>query len=264
MLFASLDARSITGGDWSYLNSCHKAAFNDHDFQTFRSRPDYAHALELRGGERFAKYILENCGHMSALFPLFEKIDAIGAPPLIHFEGLGSFSGTTLRYIAFAHHIETLFDLPQFPHIVEIGAGFGGQCAVLSHLTPFITYSIYDLNQPLFLMERVHQTLGIPNVEYLQVHEELPTQHIDLFISNYAFSECDRATQLDYFHRVIKHCNRGYVVYNQIIREYYGVDCLSPEEFMSLLRDHGLTPQLREELICTYPSNVLITWTCTD
>jgi len=252
--------KSITGADNGYLKTCHQAATNDQVFARFRSNRNYSHILELPGGEPFARYIRKHCSHMKHQFPLFEKLDTIGNPPRRHFQKVGMFSGTTLRYIAIAHHIDTLFDLPANPLMAEIGAGFGGQCYILSLTKPFHSYYIYDLDEPEELMARVHRTLGVHGVHYLKTHEHCPATEIDLLISNYAFSECDRKTQLDYFERVIKHADRGYMIYNQIARNVYGLDSLTPRELYDLLAAHGMQPKIEKELINTYQANVLITW----
>ena len=77
-----------------------------------------------------------------------------------------------------------------------------------------------------------------------------------MFISNYAFSECDKATQLDYFNRVIVKAKRGYMLYNAInIYDHY-----SASEFIKLLQDHGIKPKIHPEPVFSYTGNVLITW----
>ena len=96
----------------------------------------------------------------------------------------------------------------------------------------------------------------------LPVAETLPEDQIDLFISNYAYSECDRDTQMDYFDRLIKKSKRGYVIYNQL-SGYYPINSLSAREFFDLLEKNGLHPQADRELIRTFDNNVLIVWDIT-
>ena len=140
--------------------------------------------------------------------------------------------------------------------MAEIGAGFGGQCYILSQIIPFARYWIYDLPETERLIEKVVSTLSIPNVECLPVEAPFPEERIDLLISNYAFSECDREMQMDYFDRVVKRADRGYMIYNRT----GGIGAMTPEEFFELLQKNGMKPAILPEPVCTYEGNVLIAW----
>ncbi len=251
---------SITGSDSSYLNICEKAVSDPNYFNHFRSLPEYSHVLEIFNGHRFAEKILNTGADLISQLEEFRKLDMIGAPALYLYPGLGPFSATTLRYIVIADHIGHLFDLPQDAKIVEIGGGFGGQCYIFSTLQGFSQYFIYDLPQVNLLIEKSLSTLFVRGVSCLDANSYLPEKKIDLLISNYAFSECSRETQLDYFERVIKKADRGYVIYNQISKPYFGINSLSPWEFFELLEGAGLNPIVSDELISTHADNILFIW----
>ena len=52
-------------------------------------------------------------------------------------------------------------------------------------------------------------------------------EEFDLVVSNFAFTELRRPIQEIYFHKLIGHCPRGYISYNEIC----------PPEFEALGRD---------------------------
>lgn len=262
LLSSSLEGgESITGNDSSYLESCRKATSDPLFFERFRASPGYTHALEVGNGTAFAGYILQRASqdvflHLHEL----QRLEDFGSPATSYYPHLGCFSGTTLRYIVIAEDIKEMFSLPQKPKIVEIGAGFGGQCYILSHLFPFSKYYIYDLPEVEGLINKMMKALSVRGVICLPIAEELPDEKIDLLISNYAYSECDRKTQLDYFARVLKRADRGYITYNQIARRVYGLDSLTPDEFISLLEEQGIKPKIYTEPIMTGEDNLLIVW----
>jgi hypothetical protein len=256
----TLFAESITDKDSSYLDMCRKAASMPYYFQNFRSLPEYNHVLEISDGKPFADYLLDEASDETwKKMPQFKALESFGNPSTSYYAFIGNFSATTLRYIAIADEIERLFDLPSEPRIVEIGGGFGGQAYVLSRFHPRCSYSIIDLPEPLALLQKMAEALGLPNIGCFAPEETFPEWKIDLFISNYAYSECDRKTQIDYFERVIKKADRGYLIYNQI-SDIYGVESLSPFEFLKLLEENGMKPQVARETIPTFDTNLRITW----
>ncbi len=257
-LMGSLNAmESITERDLGYREICKKAAEDLYHFYNFRSMPAYVNALvEIQNQDnRFAEYIEKSPRGFLKKLEAFRKLDSLGNPVAHQFLNLGRFSTTTLRYIAIGRQIQDLFSLPSKSTIVEIGAGFGGQCYILSKLYFPAKYYIYDLPETNALIEKVMKTLIVKNVVCMPVSEQLPQKKIDLFVSNYAFSECDRDLQMDYFERVIKKADRGYVMYNQIAG-----DALSPEEFVALLEKNHMHPTVYKEPIPTFHNNLLIVW----
>jgi len=254
---AQAEQKSVTGSVPGYLEACVRAAEDSAYFQKFRSQPEYAPILECGFAGESADYLFQHgSSQIWQKLELLRKLDTIGGPVTNDLPGFGIFSGTTLRYIVIADQITKFFNLPAGAKIAEIGAGFGGQCYIVSQFTPFSTYFIYDLPQVERLIGKVMRTLSVDNVRLMPVNAPLPAEKIDLLISNYAFSECDRQTQLDYFERVVKKADRGYVIFNQI--NIY--DTLSPREFIQLLEENGMNPIQKEEPIATYQGNVLILW----
>ena len=247
----------MTGRSTSYREICKEAALDDCTFQKFRSIKPYFDALECGQGGEFAQYLMENATDQTlSQIGSLRKLDLYGDPVRNEIPNFGLFSGTTLRYIVFADSMKRLFDLPDHCTIVEIGAGFGGQAYVLSHLVPFSRYYVYDLPEAEMLIERMVATLGVPNVRCLDVYAELPLEEVDLFISNYALSECDKETQLDYFKRVAVKAKRGYMLFN----DTNVFDHLSLSEWIELFQENGIHPKIHPEPVFTYSGNHLITW----
>ncbi|MBX3718321.1 MAG: putative sugar O-methyltransferase [Parachlamydiales bacterium] len=251
---------SITGSDSTYLDMCEKAAADPYYFQHFRGTPEYSHAVEIFNGHPFAEKILNGDIEVISLIGEFRRLDMIGSPAITRYAGIGPFSATTLRYIVVGEHIRQLFHLPSDAKIVEIGGGFGGQCFILSVLQGFSRYFIYDLPPVNQLIKKSLAELSVSNAVCLAADSSLPEDRVDLLISNYAFSECSRETQLDYFERVIKKADRGYIIYNQISKPYFGIDSLTPWEFFELLDEAGMNPSVCEEQISTHSDNILFTW----
>ncbi len=253
--------KSATGNSSAYREVCRNAVLDEAIFQNFRSIEAYFSAVECGQSGEFAAYIRTHATPRTlSLIPQFSKLDLYGNPVRNSIPEWGLFSGTTLRYVLFADHISRLFDLPKNYTAVEIGAGFGGQAYILSTLLPFDQYYIYDLPEVELLIEKMMSTLSISNTACLDAHAELPVESIDLLISNYALSECDRLTQLDYFKRVVVKAKRGYMLYN----DTNPFDHLSLTEFIELFQMQGIHLKIFPEPVFSYTGNVLITWDRTN
>ena len=249
--------KSVTGQSISYREICRDAALDDLIFQKFRSMKPYFDALECGQGGEFADYILKYAtAKTRLLIPEFRKLDLYGDPVRNEIPKFGQFSGATLRYVLFGDLMCRLFDLPQDCTVVEIGAGFGGQAYVLSHLVPFSNYYVYDLPEAEMLIDKMMSTLDVQNVTCLEATSELPVESVDLLISNYSLSECDLETQLDYFHRVVIKAKRGYMIFNDTNPLVH----LTLSDFIDLLQFHGISPKIHPEPVFTYTGNHLITW----
>lgn len=253
--------KSTTGNSVPYRGVCREASLDDIVFRNFRSTKAYFDAVECGQGVEFANYIRSHAT-LKTLSSISEvrKLDSFGNPVRNVIAEFGLFSGTTLRYILFADHITRLFKLPKNYSVVEIGAGFGGQAYVLSKIHPFSRYYIYDLPEVEMLINRMVSELSMRNVTCLDMHAELPDDDIDLFISNYALSECDRNTQLDYFMRVVVKAKRGYMLYNNTNIFNH----LTLSDFIELFQENGIQPQIHPEPVFSYSGNVLITWDRTN
>ena len=247
----------VTNVDVGYRKLCFKASKSHERFYNFRASHIYSDVVEVYDGSDFAEYIL-NSGNEKILKNLkaFRRLDVIGGPyTLNHGPLIGNFSGTVLKYIVIADHIGNLFDLPKKAKIVEMGADFGGQCYILSQLQSISKYYVYDLPEVNALIGKVAKYFDLKMIQCLEEKAKLPEDKVDLFISNYAFSECDKETQLGYFERVLKKADRGYLIYSST-----GMNSLTSDEFVELLSQSGMNPRVYPELVATHPNNVVIVW----
>jgi hypothetical protein len=227
-------------------------------WQNFRSIGEFRIAFEISDGNMFAQYVAASNG-LLAKIEEFRKLDTIGNPPLESYSVVGSFSPTTLRYICLADQIQKMVSLPESAVIAEIGAGVGGQCYILSQLRPFSKYYFFDLPEVELLIAKVMNALHLSNTYCIPMDAELPEERIDLVISNYAFSECDREVQMEYYERIMKKADRGFIIYNQISKDN-GIDSLTLNEFVQLLKNDGIRPRIYTEPLSTAPGNRLIVW----
>jgi len=174
--------------------------------------------------------------------------------------------GNSVPY--FAHYIKshatskTLSLIPEFRKLDLYGSpirndipGFGEEACTLSQLLPFSQYYVYNLPEFEMLIDKIMSTLSFNNASCLDVYEELPLDSIDLFISNYALTECDRETQLDHFKRVVVKAQFGYILYNNTnLFEH-----LTLTDFVELFQAHGIRPIIHPEPAFSYAGNILIT-----
>ena len=250
---------SITANYVGYKETCKNAVQDPSTFDNFRSIGAYRSALEIDNGDVYAQYLRSCWKKLGMHLEQFRKLDQIGNPILESYSDLGEISATTLRYIFHADQILKYFKLPMGAKIVEIGAGFGGQSYILQCLHPCSQYYIYDLSEVEALIDKMMSTLDVHTVRCMPLHDALPEEKFDLLISNYAYSECDREMQLDYFERIVKKADRGYIVYNQIALTDYGMDSLSLDEFLGLLKQSGCRPKVYKEFFAG-AGNSLILW----
>jgi len=193
-----------------YLQACEEAC--SFGFDTFKQDPNYTNILEhvnpVQGMEYYS-YIPDG-----RFLEQFKENDIYGSPTLID-TPLGKISPTTLRYTKQALEIKDLFN---YRSIVEVGGGYGGLCKTL-HVLGWKTYSIVDLEQPIKLTEKYLDKFKIKTDLYTPV----PVLKADLFISNYAFSECNGDLQEEYFDKIIKNCNQVYITHNTTYSQDYPV-----------------------------------------
>lgn len=86
--------------------------------------------------------------------------------------------------------------------IVEIGAGYGGQCEVINEelLFDFKSYIIYDLKEVVELQKKYLHSRNI----YPQFRSEIKSiQHCDFLLAWCSWSELDYDTRQDYVDKVI-------------------------------------------------------------
>lgn len=207
-----------------YRQSCRLAATDPELFSVFRQLDYITDIIEpwrTAGGDVqmtvFAREVLEQLRQESDFAEDWARCvpnDAVGAPRLLTLNGLGQVSPYTLRYLKVAYDLRTLFGSLDGLDIVELGGGFGGQCAVLSRLFKWRSYTLVDLPETLMLAERYLTQLNIDRVRFVTDDSDVGRQRVGLFLSNYAYTELNAALRHRYRDTFLAAADRGFLLWN--------------------------------------------------
>jgi putative sugar O-methyltransferase len=245
---------STSEENYGYLDISSKASADDKIFETFKSNENYngilEHVTQYEGNQYldiiYNPIILEN-------IQKFKINDILGGPRKYNYDKIGETSPTTLRYIKVLQDLMDNFDLEN-SNIIEIGCGYGGQYVILKQLFNPKKYSFVDLPIILPLIEKYLIKLDlVDDTSFINFKNAKYDNNYDLVISNYAISECDTETQLEYLEKVLKNSKHGYITHNQ----YNGYTL---DEFVGKLKFFGKNPVVMTEKPLTAPQNVIIIW----
>jgi hypothetical protein len=234
---------------------CLRAARNDDVFKSFKRDPNYRSILEHVSPEQGLLYIDEIKNDNPQLLDkqyidLFKQNDLIGMP-ITHDFGFDILSPTILRYVKVLSDLIKLFNNLDNNSIIEIGAGNGGLCSIISKIFKYKEYTLIDLPEVLELQKKCISAMNVPNVSFL-TQNMLPERNYDLVISNYAFSECPDDIKNLYINKVLLKSKRGYLTMNrENATNYKGT-------FLKIMEP--LNPKVIEEKPLTGDSNYIIVW----
>ena len=216
-----------------YLNACQAAAQGSDFFKTFKNNPAYRHVLEHVSYEEGQQYLDEvEIDYKDKLDEIKEN-DALGTPVTCSYDGVGTISPTTVRYLKNTSDIVNKFGT-SFDSIVEIGGGYGGLCKVMSSFVKFENYLLIDLEECNMLSRKYLSNFDLPTMSY-QAEEIVDVEeNFDLLISNYALSECNRETQMMYVERFVKKSDKFYLMHNNFHADNGN---MSYEEFIDVMSD---------------------------
>ena len=243
-----------------YPNFCKLAYENDVVFNNFKNNNVYMEILEHVSFEDGLKYIKEIKLNKSSLFNnicKFKTNDSIGNPVKYKFEEpYGEMSPTTIRYIKILYDLCENFENLDNKNIVEIGAGYGGQCKIISDIFNYKTYTIFDLKEVSLLIGKYLNKMNVNH--YIADFNNIKDTNYDLCISNYAFTECSKDIQNIYIDKVIKTSKHGYMICN-FISHIFNLNSYSKNELISELGKYH-TLKVIEEKPITYNNNITIMW----
>ncbi|NQU79935.1 MAG: putative sugar O-methyltransferase [Bacteroidetes bacterium] len=248
--------------DWDkrYKKICKLAYERESVFNTFR-RLKYYGVVEAKmskeQGQAFLDVIKKSDADLLKYFSRFATNEKYGNPVTFRYD-VGEFSPVTLRYIKILSDIKLFFGNLNGFNIVEIGAGYGGQCKIISDVFDFYSYTIIDLDEALLLCEKYLTKFDLKNVYYLSPDEIIGDKECDLVISNYAFSECIKTVQDYYINKILTKSTRGYITYNYDKPFSAGSPYNKKEITKILSRKH--TIRIIDEKPKTGPINFIITW----
>ncbi len=216
-----------------YLSACRAAAQGSDFFKGFKSHPAYRHVLEHVSYEEGQQYLDEvEIDYKDKLDEIKEN-DALGTPVTCSYNGVGTISPTTVRYLKNTSDIVNKFGT-SFDSIVEIGGGYGGLCKVMSSFVKFENYLLLDLEECNMLSRKYLSNFDLPTMSY-QAEEIVDVEdNFDLLISNYALSECNRETQMMYVERFVKKSDKFYLMHNNFHADNGN---MSYEEFIDVMSD---------------------------
>lgn len=249
-----MNQKSSTSDNGRYPEFCLQAAQDEVIFNNFKSNPIYNMILEhvdYNLGLAYYNEFKENQDLVDNL-DKFKINDKFGNTYKTNFP-FGIFSPSTMRYV------KTLNDLLSFriedSNIIEIGGGYGGQCAIIKSHVNIKSYSIVDITGPIKLTEKYLTKLGMnENVSFIDANDEFSFENsYDLIISNYAISECNIEVQKYYIENILSKSKQGYILHNQ----FYGY---SLNEFISILKDMNKNIECTQEVPLSGTKNMLITW----
>lgn len=245
--------RTSISDNGSYPAFCKQAAHDSDVFATFRRNPAYLSILEHVSEGLGTEYLKHTSPDILANADKYITSDLVGDPMRFEYP-IGLFSPTTLRYMKVASDLKVLFGDLSGMRIVEVGCGYGGLCKVLMDTFEITEYTLIDLDPVLFLAGRFLNETNVPpsKLHLLPPRYTFPGKY-DLFISNYALTECQRREQETYIRRL--QADRGYITAN-FINHHFGIEQVSLEELIAMLPPL----EVRDEVPNTNPDNRILVW----
>jgi len=241
-----------------YLEICRGAVKDARLFNNFKNQKEYVKVLEhvtYEQGLAYLNYIKSNFPYILDFMEKIAENDKIGNPRKFWYKEIDMFmSPTTLRYSKVLVDLIENFGRLDGLDIVEIGCGYGGQCAVIHDFSIPASYTLVDLPDVLLLAEKFLKKRGIEKV-ILNIPQEVGAKKYDLCISNYAFTELTRDYQQLYNEKIIQKSRMGYMTCN-----YFGQrkaeTAMTKKEVLSLKDNHKILP----EVPLTAPNNLIYIW----
>lgn len=241
----------------SYISSVQWALEEPKIFNKFRKIPDYRLVLEhvdLNQGKEYLRLASMRLKDIAGTLDKLEDLSAIGSPHRFTFLESKKVSPTILRYLKVGSDLNYLFGELHSQNIVEVGVGFGGQAAVLNRIWGTKTYRFYDLPEVLELTKKFLSVSGISLKAFFEDGRSPSRSDAGIFLSNYAFSELNRATQDLYLEKVISSCSSGYITWNTLGERL--LDGYRLDEILERLPN----PEIYPEEPLTSSDNVIVVW----
>lgn len=212
---------SSTSDNNKYPTMVKKAVLNDKVFNSFKQDSVYREILEhINGnlGEQYLNHTKKICPDLLEYFDKFKQNDSVGKPILHNFGEYGEWSPSTFRYVnMLAQMIYHFGDMTDFD-IVEVGGGYGGQAKIITDRFKTKSYKIYDLDVVTQLQTKYANILNIPMIAV--PYTKCEPEKFDLYISNYAFSECSKDIQDIYINNIMLNSKRGFIMWNHTNGSY--------------------------------------------
>jgi putative sugar O-methyltransferase len=205
-----------------YLETCRKAVEDDEVFAIFKSLQGYKNILEHvtpRQGAEYLQVVMQMSGDgLLENIEKFKENDEIGTPDKFSYPETGKISPTTIRYIKNVFEMATLLQDNPIGRVVEVGGGYGGLCKTLSVVCDFDEYIFVDLPEAVKVQEKYISCFPelYKKCKFVSCDDLEEIKDVDLFISNYALSECDYDTQVNYYDKLVNNSKFAYIIYNLV------------------------------------------------
>ena len=205
-----------------YIETCRSAVADDEIFAKFKSIQGYKNILEHvtpRQGAEYLQVAMEMAGDaLLENIEAFKENDSIGSPDKFSYPETGKISPTTIRYIKNVFEMATLLGEAPISRVVEVGGGYGGLCKTLSVVCDFDEYILVDLPEAVAVQEKYLKNFPelYAKCKFIPCDKLEEVKDIDLFISNYALSECDFDTQITYYDKLVANSKFAYIIYNLV------------------------------------------------
>lgn len=228
-----------------YISACKDVVFDNEKFKNFKMIPEYQEILEHVDnnlGLMYYQHIIST--DKQFFYDNYEKFcenDLVGNPKKYNYDSF-NISPTTLRYIKNTLDMSSLCEDIEINKIVEIGPGYGGLCKTLSTVCNFEEYCMVDLPEVIELQKKYMSNFKevYSKIKFIPCNKLEKIENVDLFISNYAFSELDLKTQNKYYDNIIKTSKVVYITHNSSNRNLL-IDKLTKDDFKikNIYRDYG-------------------------
>lgn len=211
-----------------YTRVAERAAERRLPFHFFRSHPAYTYVLDHVPPDLGTRYLVALEDQQSDLDEWIRCLDgfsSVGSPATYNFKKRGRVAPTIFRYLKVASDLNHFFGPLEKLRISEIGVGWGGQAWALHNTSGARSFVMYDLEPVNLLVRKMLSKVKnmSAELEFVDGLSDFPPKASDLVISNYAFSELNRANQERYLNRVLLQSPRGYITWNDMSEDGYTV-----------------------------------------
>lgn len=242
-----------------FLTACKESALRQDLFKNFRRDERFYPILEHVTYDEGLLYLNERVDidilskSFNDLLPKMLENDNVGNPICYDYPKIGSVCPTTLRYIKNLYDVSSMIDHsePKLNNVVEIGGGYGGLCRMLNSTISINNYLLIDFFEVNQLSKCYLSEYYSDGILWSTPDGFGEMYNVDMCISNYAFSECDRGTQNTYYEKIIKKSRMFYITYNKISERN-----MSFNEFYKLA-SQKFDINVKEEVRDTYTNYVM-------
>ena len=240
------EVKSSISDNGQYPIIVQEAAINDDIFNIFKSHPWYTPILEHVSNEDGLKYleiIKKDYLHLLNNINKYKTNDTMGSPIRYSYTDIGEISPTTLRYIKVLGEVIENFGGLDDLDIVEIGCGYGGQAKIIFDTYNVKSYTFIDLPVVLSLIKEYLSKFNIDTNKLIfkDITSLTENEKYDLFISNYAYTECTENIRETYFKTILSKCRMGYLTSNFLSHETIDKEIINRIQNCSKLNERPST-----------------------